>query len=128
MFIGHDFDFSIDQGWWSIIQSLCSNIQNHIDSVNSNKEKPPIVEQVVVTQIKQKFGYLRFYYNGGDDRIFGMVSMAESWANAVCEECGAPGTKKTTGYIKNLCHKHFEESEARKKESYLLQNYEENSS
>ena len=107
--------FAVGEGWWPIIESLCANIQSHTDWWNKNRETRPVVEQVVVAQIKEKFGGLRFYYEGGDDKIQGMVRMAEAWADAVCEDCGAPATKKTTGWIRNVCDKHFEEYEAKRK-------------
>jgi len=110
--------FAVGEGWWPIIESLCANIQSHTDWWNKNRETRPVVEQVVVEQIKEKFGGLRFYYQGGDDQISGMVRMAEAWANASCETCGCPATKQTTGWIKNVCDKHFDEIEARKKESF----------
>jgi hypothetical protein len=107
--------FAVGAGWWPIIESLCANIQSHTDWWNKNRETRPVVEQVVVEQIKEKFGGLRFYYQGGDDTIQGMVRMAESWADAVCEDCGTPATKKTTGWIRNVCDKHFEERESARK-------------
>jgi hypothetical protein len=107
--------FAVGEGWWPIIESLCDNIQSYTDWWNKNRETRPVVEQVVVAQIKEKFGGLRFYYDGGDDKIQGMVRMAESWADAVCEDCGTPATKKTTGWIRNVCNKHFEEREAARK-------------
>jgi hypothetical protein len=107
--------FAVGEGWWPIIESLCANIQSHTDWWNKNRETRPVVEQVVVAQIKEKFGGLRFYYEGGDDKIRGMVRMAEAWADAVCEDCGTPATKKTTGWIRNVCDKHFEEYEAKRK-------------
>jgi hypothetical protein len=110
--------FAIGKGWWPIIEALCANIQSHADWWNKNRETRPVVEQVVVAQIKEKFGGLRFYYDGGDDKIQGMVRMAEAWADAVCEDCGAPATKKTTGWIRNVCDKHFEEREAARKERF----------
>jgi hypothetical protein len=70
----------------------------------------------VVQQIKEKFGGLRFYYTGGDDKISGMVEVAEEWASRVCEECGSPATKQTSGWIKTVCDKHYDEIENRKRE------------
>lgn len=110
--------FCVGAGWWPIIESLCANIQNHIDWWNKNRETRPVVEQVVVQQIKEKFGGLRFYYDGGDDRIRGMVSMAESWAARTCEECGKPGKSRSGGWIKTLCDEHAAEREARYKERF----------
>ena len=119
--------FACGEGWWPIIETLCANIQSHIDWKINTREKlleanpynhpiPDAVEQVVVNQIKEKFGGLRFYYSGGDDVVEGMISMAEAWASKSCEECGSPATKHTTGWIKSVCDKHFDEIEARKKE------------
>jgi len=44
---------------------------------------------VSITQVKEKFGGLRFYYNGGDDFIYGLETMAESMSYRTCEYCGA---------------------------------------
>lgn len=118
--------FEHGDGWYQIIDSLCANIQNHIDwshknhawDLKWNEEHPddlrevrePIA-QVVATQVKEKFGTLRFYYRGGDDYIDGLVSMAESWSAVSCEECGAPGTQNSQGWIKTLCETHRQERE-----------------
>lgn len=110
--------FAIGEGWWPIIESLCGHIQSHIDWWNRNHEKHPVVEQVVVGQIKEKFGGLRFYYEGGDDQIRGMVTMAEAWAYRSCEECGAPGTSGGKGWIKTLCPIHRAEADARYAERF----------
>lgn len=61
------------------------------------------VQQVRADQIKEKFGTLRFYYQGGDDYIAGIVSLAESISNVTCERCGGPGKKTRSGWIKVLC-------------------------
>ena len=76
------------------------------------------MKQVVAVQVKEKFGGLRFYYQGGDDKIDGMVRMAESWAAHSCEECGAPGTSGGKGWIKTLCPVHRAEADARYKERF----------
>lgn len=107
--------FAVDKGWWPIIESLCSNIQHYLNWKNKESE---IVPQVVVAQIKEKFGGLRFYYDGGDDRVRGMVSMAESWADKSCETCGAPGTSGGKGWIKTLCPTHRAEADARYAERF----------
>ncbi len=102
--------FEHGDGWYPIIDSLCGNIQNHIDWQTKQGKTVP---QVVATQVKEKFGTLRFYYNGGDDVIDGMVRMAESWSAVACEECGAPGTQNSQGWIKTLCETHRRERDER---------------
>jgi hypothetical protein len=103
--------FAIGEGWWPIIESLCANIQNYI---NWKNQQSPVVPQVTVAQIKEKFGGLRFYYDGGDEYVRGMVTMAEAWASHACEECGAPGTSRDGGWIKTLCDTHHNLRESRK--------------
>ena len=100
------------EGWWPIIETLCGIINGHIKWKNTDTE---VVPQVVVMQIKEKFGGLRFYYEGGDEQIRGMVYMAEALADKICEDCGAPATKKTSGWIKTVCDTHFEQREAARK-------------
>jgi hypothetical protein len=113
MFSGKYGGFACGEGWWPILEKLCSNIQHHIDWKNKQLE---IVPQVTVAQIKEKFGGLRFYYDGGDEHINGMVRMAEVWADASCEECGSPGKRRDGGWIKTLCDHHEAERQQRKKE------------
>lgn len=119
--------FAIGKGWWPIIESLCANIQHHIKWKNETRERllkdnpynhtiPEEVEQVKVVQIKEKFGGLRFYYDGGDAEIRGMVTMAEAWADKSCETCGAPGERRSGGWIRTLCDHHEEEYQNRLKE------------
>jgi hypothetical protein len=107
--------FAVGAGWWPVIESLCANIQSHINWKNREQE---VVPQVVVAQIKEKFGGLRFYYEGGDDVVRGMVRMAEAWADASCEECGKPGTRRNGGWIRTLCDEHEAERQERMKKRF----------
>jgi hypothetical protein len=75
---------------------------------------PPEVPQVVIEQVKEKFGTLRFYYQGGDDAIDGMVRMAESISGFTCEECGNHGEGRQGGWIRTLCDHHEELYQSRK--------------
>ena len=112
--------FSCGEGWFNIINQLCQNIQWHIDWKNKDSE---VVPQVVVNQVKEKFGTLRFYYSGGDDYIAGLVSMAESMSGVTCEGCGniattsAVGEDGIYGWIRTECRpceeKRNEEQERR---------------
>jgi hypothetical protein len=98
--------FAVGPGWWPIVKSLCSNIQHHIDWKTKQGHDVP---QAVVAQIKEKFGGLRFYYDGGDEYIDGLVSMAESWASHACETCGSPGQSRGNGWVQTLCDNHEQE-------------------
>jgi hypothetical protein len=116
MFAGKYGGFAVGAGWYPILETLCANIQSHIDwRVKQGQE----IAQVEVNQIKEKFGGLRFYYSGGDDEISGMIRMAEAWADIACEECGGIGKRRDGGWIRTLCDKHEAEHQERKRLSGL---------
>lgn len=147
--------FECGDGWYNIIDKLCSNIQGHIDFrrkqrlidlrynralkaalvgdtsgliryhsyrgqvsegalervhqdmlKHTYREVTEKVPQVVASQVKEKFGGLRFYYDGGDDYISGLSAMAESMSYVTCESCGKPGESTNGGWIKTVCSDH----------------------
>jgi len=107
MYSGKYGGFAVGKGWYPIIEKLSANIQQHIDW--KNKGFDVVVPQVYVEQIKEKFGGLRFYYEGGDENVAGMVRMAEAWADIACEECGGIGKRRGGGWVRTLCDKHEQE-------------------
>jgi|1_EtaG_2_1085319.scaffolds.fasta_scaffold00068_48 hypothetical protein len=89
-------------GWYNILDTLCSQIQHHLE-YNLTKEQDLEIINVEAVQVKEKYGGLRFYYNGGDDFIRGLAWMAEGISGCTCETCGSPGTQNDTGWIHTLC-------------------------
>ena len=91
-------------GWYTLIDTLCANIQNHTTNVNRNKSKEDMLVCQAV-QVKEKFGGLCFYTYGADDYIDGMVSLAESMSYRICSECGDPSEENKTnrGWIYTMC-------------------------
>lgn len=84
--------------------------EDRADVIMENDQRP-ITEKVnwiCIEQIKEKFGGLRFYYQGGDEHVSGMVTMAEVWANHTCETCGNKGERRSGGWIRTLCDHHEE--------------------
>lgn len=112
--------FAIGEGWYHIIEELMLEIDHYtkwrrnmraddlkkIRAKNKDITLTPKVEWIQIEQIKEKFGGLRFYYQGGDDEISGMVIMAERWANNTCETCGNKGERRSGGWIRTLCDFH----------------------
>jgi hypothetical protein len=129
MFSGQYGGVCVGEGWWPIIDSLCSQIQSHLKHRNGLATQYPDqhepVKEVVIDQIKEKFGGLRFYYEGGDDTIHGMVRMAESWASHSCESCGNVGKRVGGGWVRTLCDFHIVEQEALRAEQMKKDGYEE---
>jgi hypothetical protein len=131
------FGFECGGGWYWLIDNLCGAIQAYCDSRNDgvrirnnalHKQKEEdsktpkkgrwegnVIEekewQVEATQVKQKFGGLRFYISGADDMVHGMITLAEHLSYEICESCGSTENIKQTkgGWIFSLCPKCTEE-------------------
>lgn len=112
--------FECGDGWYNIINALCSNIQHYTDWQNENAAKGytqyKTVPQLKAVQVKEKFGTLRFYSEGGNDHIHGMIRMAEAMSAVTCEECGAPGEQRRGGWIRTLCDQHETERQRKMQE------------
>lgn len=75
--------FMCGDGWFELINSLCTKLQ-----VLSDQDGSP---QVVATQVKEKFGSLCFYVRGATEEQFKEIRLAEKLSMQTCEECGQPG-------------------------------------
>lgn len=75
--------------------------------------------QIEATQVKEKFGGLRFYYSGGNEETSAMISFAEALSYKICEECGRYDNTvgSTSGWITTICkecvekYPHYKDSE-----------------
>jgi len=88
-----------ENGWYWLIDELCSALQWDTDY---NKQP-----QIVATQVKEKFGTLRFYTQGESERQWGMIALAQSMSVRICEVCGATKSVKLCGkmWVKTLCER-----------------------
>lgn len=84
-------------GWYDLIDMLCHMLQFHTDQNHH--------PQVEATQVKEKWGGLRFYTNSNDDYQEGLIDFAEAMSYKICEVCGSNKDVKTEGkgWIQTLC-------------------------
>jgi len=68
--------------WYDLINILCHHIQ--IYQINYNKKNENKIN-CEATQVKQKFGGLRFYVNIENDYIKGLINMTESMSKIIKE-------------------------------------------
>lgn len=95
-------------GWYWLIDKLCSNLQFNIDH-NAHTGKYPQVEAV---QVKEKFGGLRFYVDTASSEQHAVINFTESLSGSICENCGSieDVSQTRTGWIQTLCKKCMEKS------------------
>ena len=95
------------------------DIERAEDAMENDIKVQPKVTWIHVEQIKEKFGGLRFYYQGGDEHISGMVTMAEVWAGRSCETCGNVGLRRSGGWVRTLCDIHEAEYQRNKETEHV---------
>ena len=90
--------FECMEGWLNLIDELSKKIT----------ELDPNVQ---AAQVKEKFGGLRFYIDGGSDEVHKLIEEAEEESYKICEKCGTKEnvSQTKTGWIKTLCDKCKEE-------------------
>ena len=122
-------------GWYNIIDTLCGMLTSEYRGAKSRYEhlletgvggilygtktvtqeavdeaKAKLDEETlkvpVASQVKEKFGGLRFYVQAATDKHYNYISFAESMSYRTCEECGAPGKTYTDGWHRTLCDIH----------------------
>jgi len=127
-------------GWYHIIDNLCGIVQSAIDYNHTERTRtlehnkaieenriedlplwlqknprlqnvPSFIPQVVADQVKEKYGGLRFYYTGGDDKISHFIEFAEYMSYHTCEVCGKPGKTYGGGWVRTLCEEHAKNEE-----------------
>jgi hypothetical protein len=100
----HFWGFECGDGWYNIIDHLSSAITTY---TNPKSDFP--VFDIFVSQVKEKFGGLRFYADNTDKVIDGMIWLAEHMSENTCETCGNRGEMRGGSWLVTLCDKHHEE-------------------
>ena len=89
--------FDVQVGWYPLIKNLI----DELITLGWDKQ---------VTQVKEKFGGLRFYINGGSDEMYNKITEAEKLSHETCELCGEKGELRTKiRWFTTLCDEHYEQ-------------------
>lgn len=113
---------SCDDGWFDIIYQACEKVEVYLQEqekagvpvmtipqwhekiINEGRDESKILFYPEFTQIKEKFGTLRLYFDGGDEYIHSVFSEAETLSETTCESCGSEqGVQRTKGWMRTLC-------------------------
>ena len=88
-------------GWFQLFYDLNKRIAYYLEHIN-----PSVKPDFYWSQIKEKFGTARWYYNGGDDIISDLISYYEGITAYTCETCGEPGKLRGKGWYYTSCNEH----------------------
>jgi len=82
----------IHQGWLDLVDELMTEMKKDV-----------LPDNFEVSQVKEKFGGLRFYCSNVSKNGWDIIRKYEEKSYTICEKCGNPGTPNTVGWIKTLC-------------------------
>lgn len=91
--------FECDEGWAPLIAELEAKLGG-------------LSPDYTISQVKEKFGGLRFYANAGgvdeatSTQFYALIREAEARSYEICERCGRPGRlsrRGTYGWFKTVC-------------------------
>jgi hypothetical protein len=84
------FGFECGDGWyeliWDLSEKLYPLVQEYKDRVTDEYDIQP-----KATQVKEKFGELRFYMDACTDEMYVLIEEYEKKSAKICEVCGNPG-------------------------------------
>jgi len=90
------FGFECSDGWFGIVDDLCSKIMEHCKTNNVDVPK--------ALQVKEKYASLRFYVVSADDTVYNLIDNAEKQSTKTCEICGKEGKERNLdGWFQTLC-------------------------
>jgi len=93
--------FSCNDGWFNIIWDLSSKLEPLLQKFQD--EYPDLESPPRASQVKEKFGGLRFYVTSGSDEMYDLIAEAEALSYKTCEDCGMPGKERGGGWIITRC-------------------------
>lgn len=98
------FYLGIGDGWYPLLVYICKVIA---EEIKKHPEMDTEDYPFIVTDIKEKWGGLRFYISHGSDVIYDAICVAEKQSVKKCEVCGASGTTKShRGWYLTRCWWH----------------------
>jgi hypothetical protein len=101
----YGFDFTYNEietmpsGWMKAFgQQMLDEIRDFM-----LKTKPEFLYQYMITDIKEKYGGLRWYDYGTPKGMYEIINKYEKLSYEICIKCGVPATHMTEGWIMPLC-------------------------
>lgn len=101
----------VEPGWSGLLKDLYDKLEPLVNDPDYPHD-PDFPFRV--TQVKEKFGGLRFYVNQATDEVNNYIDLAEKKSYTICEFCGEPGSaNRDLGWVKTVCDKHYMERKVR---------------
>jgi len=96
--------FECGPGWEPLIRNLSRELEAEILKIPEVHR-----EYICASQVKEKYGTLRFYCHSETDEMSRIIRYYEHKSAETCEECGKTGTLRGYGWLSTKCDEHSED-------------------
>lgn len=97
-----------DNGWLDIISDLSDKLEIEIKNDYEKYHGSDDYIPMYATQIKEKYGELRFYMNVCTAKMYELIDQAEALSAKTCEICGMPAKTRKGCWRRTLCDLHYQ--------------------
>jgi DnaJ-class molecular chaperone len=97
--------FECGPGWYDIINDLSASLEKEIQESGDLYIAEDWYACMYCTQVKEKYGTLRFYMSCETDNVSKLIREAEMLSRTTCEVCGDPGEIIKAAWVKVKCKK-----------------------
>lgn len=98
--------FECGDGWYELLKEACFALEPLIVAQKVKDPEGWEYGYYRASQIKEKFGTLRFYLTGGTDEMYAITDRAEKQSETTCETCGKKGKLRGQGWLYTACAQH----------------------
>lgn len=105
--------FECGDGWYELLKEACFALEPLIVAEKAKNPEGWSAGYYRASQIKEKFGTLRFYLTGGTDEMHAIVEKAEKQSETTCETCGKKGELRGRGWLYTACVEHTKKEDKR---------------
>jgi hypothetical protein len=95
--------FECGDGWYGLLKEACDKIEPILAKCKKDNPKGWEYGYYRASQIKEKFGTLRFYMSGAPEEVEDIIDEATIKSAKTCEDCGKPGKFRDDGWCSTRC-------------------------
>lgn len=110
--------FEHGDGWEKIIRSAAEKIEPIIvkmmDDAIKAKDEEALDYIPTTSQVKEKYGTLRWYMTCSTDEIDEIINEAEKKSETTCEQCGKKGKLRGDSWVYTACNDCHKKREKKK--------------
>lgn len=98
--------FDCGDGWYALLKEACLALEPIMAALKAKDPEAYSLGYFRATQIKEKYGTLRFYLSGNTPETDAIIAKAEKRSAVTCEQCGKPGKMRGRGWLYTACNRH----------------------